>query len=165
MATEDDLRRNWYGSFLGTEVFFGIKDNLRNDSDRASEREASGAAFARPKRRSDSLRRHGPRRLRPVAGKTLLDVCKWVKNIKPRTWDDFYNELRQNSDGRVQRGSLPFRIAQFYDEMVRFVQEGKVVDFVCPAGCWPTTSAMPSSLSTRVISTLARVETVAPIPP
>ena len=93
-----------------------------------------GAAFARPKDGPTHFADMDQEGFGPFAGKTLLDLCKSTKNVNPQTWDDFYTELQKNSDGRVQRGSLPFRIAQFYDAMVEFVSEGKLVDFVCAAG-------------------------------
>lgn len=93
-----------------------------------------GAAFARPKDGPTHFADMDQEGFGPFAGKNLLEVSKSVKNINPKTWDEFYSELQQNSDGRVQRGSLPFRIAQFYNEMVEFVSQGKVVDFVCAAG-------------------------------
>ena len=54
------------------------------------------------------------------SGKTLLDVCKTATNIDARVWDEFYTLLAQNTTSHVQRGSLPFRIWQIYDEMVEF---------------------------------------------
>lgn len=66
-------------------------------------------------------------------GKSLLDLSKKVGNIDPAVWDSFYDEL--NAQGaKVDKGSLPFRVWQIYQEMVGFAQAGKVADFVCAAG-------------------------------
>ena len=93
-----------------------------------------GAAFARPKDGPTHFADMDQEGFGRFAGKTLLDVCRNVRNIDVRVWDEFYTLLQQNVDGRVQRGSLPFRIWQFYDGMVSFVREKKLVDFVCAAG-------------------------------
>jgi hypothetical protein len=67
-------------------------------------------------------------------GKSLLDLTKKVGNIDPAVWDSFYDELNENSQTQTDKGSLPFRVWQIYEEMVGFVKERKVADFVCAAG-------------------------------
>jgi hypothetical protein len=68
------------------------------------------------------------------SGKSLLDLTKKVGNIDPAVWDSFYDELNENSVAQTDKGSLPFRVWQIYEEMVGFVRERKVADFVCAAG-------------------------------
>jgi hypothetical protein len=68
------------------------------------------------------------------SGKSLLDLTRKAGNIDPAVWDSFYNELNENSDAETTKGSLPFRVWQIYQEMVGFVKERKVADFVCAAG-------------------------------
>jgi hypothetical protein len=68
------------------------------------------------------------------SGKSLLDLTKKAINIDPAVWDDFYDELNENSEAQTEKGSLPFRVWQIYQEMVSFVEERKVADFVCAAG-------------------------------
>src|SRR5262249_45205545 len=67
-------------------------------------------------------------------GKSLLDLTKKAGNIDPAVWDTFYDELNDNSDIKTDKGLLPFRVWQIYQEMVGFVKARKVVDFVCAAG-------------------------------
>jgi len=55
-------------------------------------------------------------------------------NIDPAVWESFYDELNDNSDTKTEKGLLPFRVWQIYQEMVDFVKERKVADFVCAAG-------------------------------
>jgi hypothetical protein len=93
-----------------------------------------GAPFARPKDGPTHFADMDQEGFGKFAGKTLLDLCKSAKNIDVRVWDEFYTILNQNVEGNVQRGSLPFRVWQIYDEMVGFVRDGKLVDFVCAAG-------------------------------
>jgi hypothetical protein len=72
----------------------------------------------------------GPR----FPGKSLLDLTKKASNIDPAVWESFYDELNDNSDNKTEKGLLPFRVWQIYQEMVGFVKERKVADFVCAAG-------------------------------
>src|SRR6185369_12272238 len=67
-------------------------------------------------------------------GKTLLDVCKDQKNIDPQVWLRFYESLKGHHLGRVSPGALPFRVWQIYEQMVNFVKEQRLADFVCAAG-------------------------------
>jgi hypothetical protein len=72
----------------------------------------------------------GPR----FPGKSLLDLTRRGGNIDPAVWESFYDELNDNSDTKTEKGLLPFRVWQIYQEMVDFVKERKVADFVCAAG-------------------------------
>jgi hypothetical protein len=67
-------------------------------------------------------------------GKSLLDLTRKSRNIDPAVWDGFYDELNENSDTKTEKGLLPFRVWQIYQDMVSFVKERKVADFVCAAG-------------------------------
>jgi hypothetical protein len=67
-------------------------------------------------------------------GKSLLDLTRKSRNIDPAVWDSFYDELNENSDTKTEKGLLPFRVWQIYQDMVSFVKERKVADFVCAAG-------------------------------
>jgi hypothetical protein len=62
--------------------------------------------------------------------RTLLDLCRNQANVEIELWNRFYDSL---SIG-FKRGALPFRVWQIYNDMVRFVSEGKVPEFVCAAG-------------------------------
>jgi hypothetical protein len=69
----------------------------------------------------------------PFAGKTLISLYDDDKDtLTPATWHAFYESLEKADK---DQGALPFRVAQFYAEMVRFVAEGNLVAFVCAAGC------------------------------
>jgi len=61
--------------------------------------------------------------------KTLLDLCEDPANVSPDIWNAYYESI-----GEDRRGALPFRVWQFYDEMVKFANEGDLVSFVCAAG-------------------------------
>jgi hypothetical protein len=63
-------------------------------------------------------------------GQTLLDLCLDPENVSVTVWNDFYDSLARGE----KRGALPFRIWQIYQDMVGFVQAGRVVEFVCAAG-------------------------------
>lgn len=67
-------------------------------------------------------------------GKSLLDLARKSGNIDPAVWNNFYDELNDNSIAQTEKGSLPFRVWQIYQSMVDFVKEGKVADFICAAG-------------------------------
>jgi len=67
------------------------------------------------------------------AGKTLLQL--WEENPESRTpasWTAFYDSIGVEED--KHRGALPFRVAQIYEEMVKFVRAKKMAEFVCAAG-------------------------------
>jgi hypothetical protein len=70
-------------------------------------------------------------------GRTLMDL--WFKqpsSRNPQTWTAFYDAL--GDDGaRIadrHRGALPFRVAEIYGEMVRFVAAKDMTQFVGAAG-------------------------------
>ena len=66
------------------------------------------------------------------AGKTLMDLYNEdPDSLTPETWLRFYQSLETKP--RYQ-GSLPFRVKQFYEEMVGFVRERKIPEFVAAAG-------------------------------
>jgi len=71
-------------------------------------------------------------------GEDLLTLCKTSKNIAAPFWNQFYDSVRDVLTGAVipqkDRGLLPFRIWQIFDEMVRFARENKSSEFVCAAG-------------------------------
>jgi hypothetical protein len=62
-------------------------------------------------------------------GKTLLELCNDHKNIDPDFWMSFYDDI-----GVKEKGALPFRIAQVFDDMVRFAASGDRTKFVGAAG-------------------------------
>lgn len=66
------------------------------------------------------------------SGKTLFDLCKEPRNIKPKVWQKFYESFPEEE--RPEEGSLPFRIWQLYDAMVDAVRRRDADDFVCIAG-------------------------------
>jgi len=61
-------------------------------------------------------------------GKTLFDLSK--NDVDIDTWNAFYDSI----DVGYKRGALPFRVWQFYNDMVSFVQEKKVEEYVCAVG-------------------------------
>lgn len=61
--------------------------------------------------------------------KTLLDLCKDPKNIDPTFWFNYYSRV-----GDTQRGCLPFRVWQFFDEMVDALKKKDIDRYVCSAG-------------------------------
>ena len=63
-------------------------------------------------------------------GKTLLDITLDEKNIDISIWDNFYDSLGENAS----RGTLPFRVWQIYNEMVKFLKNKDIPRFVCAAG-------------------------------
>jgi hypothetical protein len=66
------------------------------------------------------------------AGKTLLDLCKKASNVSARVWAEFYDGIGTTKD--KDRGALPFRVWQMFDEMVEFLKQGKVAEFLCAGG-------------------------------
>jgi hypothetical protein len=63
-------------------------------------------------------------------GTTLLEMCKGKPdNVNVTVWQQYYDKV-----GDASRGLLPFRVWQFYKEMVQFVQDGDLEKFVCAAG-------------------------------
>jgi hypothetical protein len=75
---------------------------------------------------------------RPSDGIDLLKLCENPANIDPDVWNDFYERVKDLLDGGPitpeHRGLLPFRVWQIFDEMVRFVKQDKMPEFVCAAG-------------------------------
>ena len=63
-------------------------------------------------------------------GKTLLDITFDEKNIDIGIWDNFYDSLGEHAS----RGTLPFRVWQIYNEMVKFLKNKDIPRFVCAAG-------------------------------
>jgi hypothetical protein len=75
---------------------------------------------------------------RPKDGVDLLTLCEDPANIDPAVWDDFYESVEDLLDGGPialeHRGLLPFRVWQIFDQMVEFVRNDKMPEFVCAAG-------------------------------
>lgn len=64
--------------------------------------------------------------------KILFDLVDQDKNnIDVHIWNNFYDSLGIDA---ANRGSLPFRVWQIYNEMVKFVSSGDIEKFVCAAG-------------------------------
>jgi hypothetical protein len=68
-------------------------------------------------------------------GRTLLDLTKGADGrtdpgkVTVKVFQDYYDDVNDSS-----RGSLPFRVWQFYDLMVAAAAEGNAADFVAAAG-------------------------------
>ena len=58
----------------------------------------------------------------PRAGGTLLDLCKkdLAKNVDTAVWKQYYDDVKDGS-----RGCLPFRVQQFYEDMVADLKKAK----------------------------------------
>ena len=70
---------------------------------------------------------------RPTDGKTLRRLCMADPTlVSVEAWQEFYSALGHTSS--ADRGLLPFRVWQFFDEMVDAVAAGDVARFVCAAG-------------------------------
>ena len=70
---------------------------------------------------------------RTTDGKTLRQLCladPTVVNVE--AWQEFYTSLGHTDP--ADRGLLPFRVWQFFDEMVDAVAAGDAARFVCAAG-------------------------------
>jgi hypothetical protein len=71
-------------------------------------------------------------------GVDLLKLCEDPKNIDPKAWNDFYSTIEDLLHGGPiaieHRGLLPFRVWQIFDQMVEFVRNDKIPEFVCAAG-------------------------------
>lgn len=71
-------------------------------------------------------------------GVDLLKLCEDPDNIYPEVWNDFYSTIDDLLHGGPiaieHRGLLPFRIWQIFDQMVEFVRNDKIPEFVCAAG-------------------------------
>jgi hypothetical protein len=66
------------------------------------------------------------------AGKTLLDLCKKDANVDASVFAKFYDSIGETVD--KNRGALPFRVWQMYDEMVAFLEKGDVAGFLAAGG-------------------------------
>lgn len=66
-------------------------------------------------------------------GQTLRDLTlDSINNMDVNVWLQWY---RQNGDSAARtEGLLPFRVWQFFDEMVRSLQAGETAKFLCAAG-------------------------------
>lgn len=68
-------------------------------------------------------------------GKTLLEWStgnyKNIAYLTPEDWLEYYQDEAVKDKSK---GILPFRIWQFFVDMVKFVEEGKVTEFVTAAG-------------------------------
>src|SRR4029077_14305194 len=71
-------------------------------------------------------------------GVDLLKLCEDPNNIDPKVWNDFYSTIEDLLHGGPiaveHRGLLPFRVWQIFDQMVEFVRNDKIPEFVCAAG-------------------------------
>jgi hypothetical protein len=65
-------------------------------------------------------------------GKTLGDLTKTQKDLKPDVWRAYYKSVGWNAVSA--RGLLPFRVWQLYDAMVAFVAAKDVTSYVAAAG-------------------------------
>jgi hypothetical protein len=61
--------------------------------------------------------------------KTLLQLCQDGSNMDPRFWLGYYSRVKDS-----ERGLLPFRVWQFFDEMVDAATKRDVTRFVAAAG-------------------------------
>ena len=61
--------------------------------------------------------------------KTLLQMCQDPKNVDTKFWLMYYANV-----GDTGRGCLPFRVWQFFDEMVDAVKKRDINRYVCAAG-------------------------------
>ncbi len=70
---------------------------------------------------------------RPTDGKTLRQLCMADPTlVDVEAWQEFYSSLGHSDP--ADRGLLPFRVWQFYDEMVDAAAAGDAARFVCAAG-------------------------------
>jgi len=66
-------------------------------------------------------------------GMTLRDLCLAdPANVSVKVWQEFYDALGHTKS--KERGLLPFRVWQFFDEMVEAVVAKDLVRYVCAAG-------------------------------
>jgi hypothetical protein len=64
-------------------------------------------------------------------GKTLFELCEDPSKIRVKVWKDHYEGIGVEAP---HQGSLPFRVRQIFEEMVRSIQAGNVTEYVCAAG-------------------------------
>jgi hypothetical protein len=65
-------------------------------------------------------------------GPNLDQLTPNVASLKPQTWRDYYDSINWKTVNK--RGLLPFRVWQFYKNLVAFVKAKKVDEFVTAAG-------------------------------
>ena len=53
-------------------------------------------------------------------GNTLIELTKNPKNVDIKIWNKFYESIKKKP---TERGALPFRIWQIYDEMVNAIEQ------------------------------------------
>ena len=63
---------------------------------------------------------------------TLFERTTSAERLDPQRWRDYYDSVGWTQDR--QRGLLPFRVWQIYEQMVREVSEGHLTRFVAAAG-------------------------------
>ena len=70
---------------------------------------------------------------RPADGKTLRRLCMAdPSQVDVEAWQEYYTSLGHTDP--ADRGLLPFRVWQFFDEMVDAAAAGDAARFVCAAG-------------------------------
>jgi hypothetical protein len=71
-----------------------------------------------------------------MGGKTLLDLCKSDQNIDVDVWNNYYQQFEGVDDTKSpnKRGALPFRVWQAFNEMVKYLQNGQVAEFIFVGG-------------------------------
>jgi hypothetical protein len=68
------------------------------------------------------------------SGQTLLELWDSGPDARrPAAWTEFYDELSPKRKD-AQRGALPFRVQQMYEEMVGFIKVGDVMRYTCASG-------------------------------
>lgn len=65
-------------------------------------------------------------------GQDLLTLCQDADNVDAEVWNDFYDALP--ADDKANKGALPFRVWQLFDEMVFYLNKKDISRFVCAAG-------------------------------
>ena len=63
-------------------------------------------------------------------GKSLMDLSANEENVDLNIWANFYDSLHKH----VNPGTLPFRVWQIYNEMIKFLRDQDIPRFVCAAG-------------------------------
>lgn len=66
----------------------------------------------------------------PFEGATLLGLCQDPAKVDIAVWNAFYDALGVG----FKRGALPFRVWQMYQDMVLFVRQGKIAEYICAGG-------------------------------
>lgn len=62
----------------------------------------------------------------------LMTLCQDPANVNVEVWRKYYDRIGKTEPG--ERGLLPFRVWQIYDEMEGYAAAGKVAEFVGAAG-------------------------------